>query len=161
MYLYLSLYTDRGIPRWLRGKESACQCRRCRLDPWVGKILWRRKWKPTLAWKNPMDRGAWQAVVHRVIKELDVTEHKHIHWWWANKCQIAQKSWRKISNDSLGLAVQNLANERSSHSFKVKTIFSLSETSQVAWAKIRAPFDHTLAGQSSFLLGHNSRFFSS
>jgi len=79
MYLYLSLYTDRGIPRWLSGKESACQCRRCRLDPWVGKILWRRKWKPTLAWKNPMDRGAWQAVVHRVIKELDVTEHKHIH----------------------------------------------------------------------------------
>ena len=32
-----------------------------------------------LAWKNPMDRGAWQAVVHRVMKELDVTEHKHIH----------------------------------------------------------------------------------
>ena len=32
-----------------------------------------------LAWKNPMDRGAWQAVVHRVMKELDVAEHKHIH----------------------------------------------------------------------------------
>ena len=35
---------------WLRGKESSCQCRRCRrhgFDPWVGKILWRRKWQPT------------------------------------------------------------------------------------------------------------------
>ena len=30
-----------------RGKESACQCRRPRLDPWVGKIPWRREWQPT------------------------------------------------------------------------------------------------------------------
>jgi len=32
------------------GKESACQCRRCKkcgFDPWVGKIPWRRKWQPT------------------------------------------------------------------------------------------------------------------
>ena len=28
-------------------KESACQCRRCRFDPWVRKIPWRRKWQPT------------------------------------------------------------------------------------------------------------------
>ena len=36
-----------SFPRWLSGKESACQCRRCRFDPWVGKIPWRRKWQPT------------------------------------------------------------------------------------------------------------------
>ena len=29
------------------GKESACQCRRCGLDPWVWKIPWRREWQPT------------------------------------------------------------------------------------------------------------------
>ena len=29
-------------------KESACQCRRDWLDPWVRKILWRKKWQPTL-----------------------------------------------------------------------------------------------------------------
>ena len=28
------------------GKESVCQCRRLRFDPWVGKIPWRRKWQP-------------------------------------------------------------------------------------------------------------------
>ena len=28
-------------------KESICQCRRWGFDPWVGKILWRRKWQPT------------------------------------------------------------------------------------------------------------------
>ena len=35
---------------WLSGKESACQCRRCkrhRFDPWVGMILWRRAWQAT------------------------------------------------------------------------------------------------------------------
>ena len=34
-----------------------------------------------LAWKNPMDRGAWQATVHGVAKELDTTE-----WLNNNKC---------------------------------------------------------------------------
>ena len=43
-------YKRYQLPRWLRGKESACQCRRCRrpgFDPWVGKIPWNRKWQPT------------------------------------------------------------------------------------------------------------------
>ena len=26
---------------------SACQCRRCGFDPWVGKMPWKRKWQPT------------------------------------------------------------------------------------------------------------------
>ena len=28
------------------GKESACQCGRRWLYPWVGKIAWRKKWQP-------------------------------------------------------------------------------------------------------------------
>ena len=32
---------------WLSGKEPTCQCRRHRLDPWVVKIPWTRKWQPT------------------------------------------------------------------------------------------------------------------
>ena len=28
-------------------KEFAGQCKKCGFDPWVGKILWRRKWQPT------------------------------------------------------------------------------------------------------------------
>ena len=38
------------LPRWPSGKESNCQCRRCKghgFDPCVGKIPWRRKWQPT------------------------------------------------------------------------------------------------------------------
>ena len=38
-----------GLPRWLSGKESTCQGRswRCRFDPWVRKVPWRRKWQPS------------------------------------------------------------------------------------------------------------------
>ena len=39
-----------GFPGGTSGKEPACQCRRWkrhRFDPWVGKIPWRRVWKPT------------------------------------------------------------------------------------------------------------------
>ena len=37
---------------------------------WVGKIPWRRAWKllQYSCLENPMDRGAWQATVHRVTK---------------------------------------------------------------------------------------------
>ena len=38
----------KGLPRWLSGKESTCQYRRCRLDPWVGKSPWRKKWQTAL-----------------------------------------------------------------------------------------------------------------
>ena len=41
-----------GIPGWLSGKKSTCQCRshrRCGFDSWVGKIPWRRKWQPAPA----------------------------------------------------------------------------------------------------------------
>ena len=43
------------ITRWdfscgSAGKEPTCQsrrCKRCGFDPWVRRILWRRKWQPT------------------------------------------------------------------------------------------------------------------
>jgi len=44
--------------------------KRCRFDPWVGKI-WRMKWQPAPVFFPgiiPLDRGAWQATVHRVTK---------------------------------------------------------------------------------------------
>ena len=36
----------KGFPGGSVLKESACQCRRPRFDPWVRKIPWRRKWQP-------------------------------------------------------------------------------------------------------------------
>ena len=43
-----NLQTEQQHYSWLRGNESACQCRRHRFGPWVGKIPWKRKWQPTL-----------------------------------------------------------------------------------------------------------------
>ena len=43
----MCVISDQGLPWWLNGKESACQCRRRGFDPWVWKIPWRRKWQPT------------------------------------------------------------------------------------------------------------------
>ena len=50
MVLALFGHPNPGFPCWLRGKESVCQYRRLRkhgFDPWVRKILWRRKWRLT------------------------------------------------------------------------------------------------------------------
>ena len=60
--LCLCLHTHSSFPSGSAGKEPVCQCRRLkrhRLDPWVRKILWRRKWQlaPVSLQKNPADRG--------------------------------------------------------------------------------------------------------
>ena len=44
------LYFTLGFPGVTSDKEPTCQCRRhkrCKFDPWVGKIPWRRVWQPT------------------------------------------------------------------------------------------------------------------
>ena len=41
------IHTHTRLPLQLSSKESTCQCRRHGLDPWFGKIPWRREWQPT------------------------------------------------------------------------------------------------------------------
>ena len=50
LYLQMSisidaiLFNNQVIVHSMRsGKESACQCRRRRFNPWIGAIPWRRK----------------------------------------------------------------------------------------------------------------------
>ena len=63
-----------GLPWWLSGKESTCQCRRCRrlrFNPWVRKIPWRRKWQPTqvlLPGNSHGQRSTEGYTVHGVAK---------------------------------------------------------------------------------------------
>ena len=67
-YYFTHINTKRGLPWWLSGKESACQCRR--QETWVQshihpvrKIPWRRRWQPTPAFlpgKHHGRRRKWQ-----------------------------------------------------------------------------------------------------
>ena len=66
-------YRDCGLPRWLSGKESSCQCRRCRFNPSVGIIPQRRKWQPTPVFLPRKSHGQRSLAVHGVTKELDMT----------------------------------------------------------------------------------------
>ena len=70
------------VHRDVSGEESTSQHRRhrrCRFDPWVGKIPWRRKWQPTpifLAWKIPWteEHGGLQSMgSQRVGHNLDMS----------------------------------------------------------------------------------------
>ena len=38
------IITVLGLPKWLSSERIHLQCRRCRFEPWVGKIPWRRAW---------------------------------------------------------------------------------------------------------------------
>ena len=61
------------------------QCRRpriprCRFNSWDVPLEEEMVTHSSiLAWKNPMDRGAWRATVHRGHQELDTTEQLSTH----------------------------------------------------------------------------------
>ena len=65
-----------GFPGGSDGKESACQWRRLRFDPWVRKIPWRREWQPTPVLLPGKSHGQRSLVGYSPWGhvELDVTE---------------------------------------------------------------------------------------
>ena len=73
--------TLQGFPRWLSGKESACQCRRLGFKAWVRKIPWRRKWQPTPVFLPGKSHGQRSLAGYSLWgrKESDVTE-------WLSMC---------------------------------------------------------------------------
>ena len=87
----LSHWTTREVTKWIwfnlkKGfpsstsvKEHTCQCRRHkshRLNSWVGKIPWRRKWQPTPIFLSGESHGQRSLVVYSPWghKESDVNE---------------------------------------------------------------------------------------
>ena len=56
------------IPGSSAGKESACQCRRRRFNPWVGKIPGEGNGDPLpySCLENSIDRGTRQAIIFGV-----------------------------------------------------------------------------------------------
>ena len=67
------------LPRWLSGKESACQCRRWRrlsFDPWVRKIPWSRRRQVTPVFLPGKSHGQGSLAGYSLWgpKESDTTE---------------------------------------------------------------------------------------
>jgi len=69
-----------GFPGGSVVKESACQCRRHRFDPWVGKIPRRRRWQPTPGFLPGKSQGQRSLEGYNPwdYKEWDMTEHAHM-----------------------------------------------------------------------------------
>ena len=90
---YRGLVSGFGLPWWLSDKESAFQHKRCRFDPWVRKIPWRRKWQPTPVFLPGKSCGERSLAGYspRGLKKLDNTEWiatteclclvGHVHWF--------------------------------------------------------------------------------
>ena len=64
-----------GFPWWFSNKESACNAGEMSSIPGSGRSPGEGNGNPfqNSCLGNPMDRGAWQATVHGVAKELDMT----------------------------------------------------------------------------------------
>ena len=81
----LSKLTVITTARWYSGKESVCQCMRCRkprkywFTPWVGKIPGVGNGNPLQysCLENSMAKGAWWAIIHGVTKSWTWLSIKH------------------------------------------------------------------------------------
>ena len=84
-------YRLTGLPRWLSGKESACQRRRYGFDPWVGKIPWRRKWQhtPVFLPRKYHRQKSLAGYGPQGHKELDMTEWLCMHALADNQGQLS------------------------------------------------------------------------
>ena len=71
-----------GFPGALYGKESACNAGELSLIPGSGRFPREGNGYPLpySCLENSMDRGAWQAIVHGIAKELDMTEGLILHF---------------------------------------------------------------------------------
>ena len=103
----------RELPRWLTGKESACQCRRHRrqrFSPWVRKIPWRRKWQPTPVFLPGKSHGQRSLVGHgpQGHKESDTTEllsvraHTHTPLGRGPHGTLTVQ-WKPVAQDGVGV----------------------------------------------------------
>ena len=95
-----------GFPGGTSGKEPTCQCRRCkrhRFDPWVRKILWRKKWQPTPVFLCGKSHGqrSWQATVQGVTNsQTRLTKHTQLSTMSRNLCtflHLLSRTWLESS----------------------------------------------------------------
>ena len=143
----LDLSFSKGFPGGTTGKESICQCRRCKrqgFDPWVRKKPWGRKYHllQYSSLGNPMNRGAWWAIVHG-ITESDVTEQRKKVSWGVNlntlhrlmkssqSAFLLRKAMKSLDNYRLLINMEVLREKRAVCYNKLNTFTHLSFSSVI------------------------------
>ena len=82
----------RKVKSLYSGKESPWRCKRCRFDPWVGKMPWSRKWQPSQVFLPRKFHGQRSLVGYSTwgYKDSEVSEHtgtKSIIIQWISKIE--------------------------------------------------------------------------
>ena len=83
-----------GFPGGTRGKESTCQCRRCKrhgFDLLIGKMLCRREWKhsSSLAWKIPWTEEPGRLQLSSVQFSRSVMSNSAAPWTAARQASLS------------------------------------------------------------------------
>ena len=94
----------KGLPRWLGGKKKnlPANAEDTGLNPWVGKIPWRRKWQPTPLFL-PIEVHEQRCLVGYSplgCKELDTAERPRMHAC-LKKSQIKNSKYSSTGGDFL------------------------------------------------------------
>ena len=78
------------------GKKICWQCRRPRFNPWVGKILWRRKWQPTPVFLSGKSHGQRRLVGLQSMgsQKLDTTWQLNHHHLFRHLHYLLNVTWK-------------------------------------------------------------------
>ena len=85
------------FPRWRSGKKPTRHCRRCRFDPWVRKIPWRRKQQPAPVFLTGKSHGRRSLVGYspwgsQRVRHNWVHTHTHTHTLYLRSSSV--RFWR-------------------------------------------------------------------
>ena len=88
-YFVRTFDADLGFPGGSDSKESAWNTGDHTLDPWVGKIPWRRKWQPTTVffpgkshgWRSLVGCSPWGHKESHMIEQLTLSLLFDVERW--------------------------------------------------------------------------------
>ena len=94
---WLGVFKVVRVSGGLNGEESASQHKIHRFDPWVGKILWRRKWQSTPVFLPGKSHGQTSVAGYGPWgqKESEMIEHAYtcISGWSEGPTRMNLKDW--------------------------------------------------------------------
>ena len=118
--------------RWLSGKESACQCRRCRrprLNPGSGRSPGEGNGNPLQhsSLEDSMDWGAWWNTVHGVAKSRTWLRIKSHH----------KSTWEPLKNRYTTIQMQQWGSRCITRPAEVwRLVGKLSQVTHGCWDKV-------------------------